>query len=108
MSPYKEICTLASELNKPELTYTFLHLANHNAIWSSKKGASLGFTKITTSISDTYSDQIAEIIPKMYRYQFDPTPKVQQSFISIWNAFVPSTTKAVSDRIILFIISLLK
>ena len=96
MTTYKEICSLASDLKKPELTYRFLHLANHNAIWTSKKGAALGFSHLATAIGDDISAYSANVIPKLYRYQFDPIPKVQQSFASIWRAIVPSTAKAVS------------
>ena len=37
ISTYKELCSLASDLNKPDLVYKFMHLANHHAIWNSKK-----------------------------------------------------------------------
>lgn len=37
LSTYKELCSLASDLNQPDLIYKFMHLANHNAIWNSKK-----------------------------------------------------------------------
>lgn len=96
MTTYKEICSLASDLNKPELTYRFLQLANNNALWTSKKGAALGFSQISTCINEDLSSQLPNIIPKLYRYQFDPVVKVQQSFASIWRAIVPSTAKAVS------------
>lgn len=37
LSTYQELCSLASDLNQPDLIYKFMHLANHNAIWNSKK-----------------------------------------------------------------------
>ena len=37
LSTYKELCSLASDLNQPDLIYKFMHLANHNAVWNSKK-----------------------------------------------------------------------
>ena len=37
LTTYKELCSLASDLNQPDLIYKFMHLANHNAIWDSKK-----------------------------------------------------------------------
>ena len=37
LSTYKELCSLASDLNKPDLVYKFMSLANHHAIWNSKK-----------------------------------------------------------------------
>lgn len=37
LSTYRELCSLASDLNQPDLVYKFMHLANHNAVWNSKK-----------------------------------------------------------------------
>ncbi|OXU22910.1 hypothetical protein TSAR_016170 [Trichomalopsis sarcophagae] len=98
MTTYKEICSLATDLNKPELTYRFLHLANHNALWTSKKGAALGFSQLASLINEDLSAQLPNIIPKLYRYQFDPIPKTQQSFASIWRSIVPSTSKALEQH----------
>jgi proteasome component ECM29 len=46
LTSYKEICSLASELNKPDLVYKFLSLASHHQLWNSKKGAAFGVTQI--------------------------------------------------------------
>ena len=37
LSTYKELCSLASDLNQPDLIYKFMHLANHHSLWNSKK-----------------------------------------------------------------------
>lgn len=97
LSTYREICSLATELQKPELVYYFMHLANHNAIWTSKKGAAFGFAAIASIAKDELNKYLPNIIPRLYRYQFDPTPKIQQSMTSIWRAVVPSTTKAIEQ-----------
>lgn len=96
LSTYREICSLATELQKPELVYYFMRLANHNAVWTSKKGAAVGFAAIADIAKDELDKYLPTVIPRLYRYQFDPTPKIQQSMISIWRAIVPSTIKAVS------------
>ena len=31
LTTYKELCSLASDLNQPDLVYKFMNLANHNA-----------------------------------------------------------------------------
>lgn len=80
-----------------------MHLANHNAIWTSKKGAAFGFAAIASIAKDELNKYLPNIIPRLYRYQFDPTPKIQQSMASIWRAIVPSTSKAVSNYIIICI-----
>lgn len=95
LSTYKELCSLASDLNRPDLVYQFMQLANHNAIWNSKKGAAFGFSTIATSAGEQLSQHLPKIIPRLYRYQFDPTPKIQNSMISIWHALVPETQKTI-------------
>ncbi|KAH0956005.1 hypothetical protein HN011_009526 [Eciton burchellii] len=97
LSTYREICSLATELQKPELVYYFMHLANHNAIWTSKKGAAFGFAAIASIAQDELNKYLPNIIPRLYRYQYDPTPKIQQSMTSIWRAVVSSTPKAIEQ-----------
>lgn len=79
--------------------YQFLHLANHNAVWNSKKGAAYGFSAFAAIDTVELKKYLPAIVPKLFRYQFDPTPKTQQSMASIWRAIVPSTNKAVSRKI---------
>uniref|UniRef100_A0A8D8X2I5 Proteasome-associated protein ECM29 homolog n=1 Tax=Cacopsylla melanoneura TaxID=428564 RepID=A0A8D8X2I5_9HEMI len=95
LSTYKELCALASETNQPDLVYKFMHLVNHKAIWDSKKGAAFGFSSIIKSAGDDLTPYLSKIIPKLYRYQFDPVPKIQTSMASIWSAIVPETTKTI-------------
>lgn len=37
ISTYRELCSIANDLNQPDLIYKFMHLANHNAMWNSRK-----------------------------------------------------------------------
>lgn len=97
LSTYQELCSLASDLNQPELIYKFMHLANHNAIWNSKKGAAFGFSTIAAAAGQQLSTHLPKIIPRLYRYQFDPTPKIQMAMSSIWQVLVPETTKVVQQ-----------
>ncbi|TRY72263.1 hypothetical protein TCAL_11939 [Tigriopus californicus] len=95
LSTYKELCSLASDLNQPDLVYKFMNLANHNAMWNSKKGAAFGFSNIAAKAGEQLEQHLPKIIPKLYRYQFDPNPKIQESMTSIWHALVPETNKTV-------------
>ena len=97
LTTYKELCSLASDLNQPDLVYKFMNLANHNAMWNSKRGAAFGFGTIAAKAGEQLEPHLAKIVPKLYRYQFDPTPKVQQSMQSIWNSLVKESSKTV-DR----------
>ncbi|XP_056640479.1 proteasome adapter and scaffold protein ECM29 [Diorhabda sublineata] len=97
LTTYKELCSLASDLNKPDLIYQFMHLANHNAIWNSKKGAAFGFSSIAERCGDDLKAYLPTIIPKMYRYQYDPTPNIQASMHNIWRVLVSDTGKMIDE-----------
>ncbi|XP_019760174.1 proteasome adapter and scaffold protein ECM29 [Dendroctonus ponderosae] len=94
LTTYKELCSLASDLNKPDLIYKFMHLANHNAMWNSKKGAAFGFSSIAQKCGEDLKTLMPEIVPKLFRYQFDPTPNIHDSMTNIWKVLVtdPQTT----------------
>jgi proteasome component ECM29 len=95
LSTYKELCSLASDLNKPDLIYKFMHLANHNALWNSKKGAAFGFSVIAATAREELSSHLPLLVPRLYRYKYDPNPRVQLAMSSIWAAVVPESKKAV-------------
>ena len=63
-------------------------------LWS---GAAFGFSSIAARAGDQLAPHLPRIIPKLYRYQFDPTPRIQQSMSAIWSSLVPETNKTV-DR----------
>jgi len=67
LSTYRELCSLATDLNQPDLIYKFMHLANHNAIWNSKKGAAFGFGSIAKKAGQQLAPYLPEIVPKLYR-----------------------------------------
>ncbi|XP_060528524.1 proteasome adapter and scaffold protein ECM29 [Cylas formicarius] len=97
LTTYKELCSLASDLNKPDLIYQFMHLANHNAIWNSKKGAAFGFSSIAEKCGEDLKAHMAAIIPKLYRYQYDPTPGIQASMQNIWRVLVSEPQKMLDE-----------
>lgn len=88
MTTYKELCSLASDLNKPDMIYQFMQLANHNAAWNSKLGAAFGLKSLSNESKAKMQPYLGKIIPRLYRYKYDPTPKIQNSMISIWDAIV--------------------
>lgn len=95
LSTYKELCSMANDLNQPDLIYKFMHLANHNAMWNSKKGAAFGFSTIAAQAGEQLAPYLHKLVPRLYRYQFDPNPKIQQAMTSIWQAVVHDNTNTV-------------
>lgn len=95
LSTYKELCSMANDLNQPDLIYKFMHLANHNAMWNSKKGAAFGFSTIAAQAGEQLAPYLSKLVPRLYRYQFDPNPKIQLAMSSIWQAVVQDKTNTV-------------
>ncbi|XP_036288897.1 proteasome adapter and scaffold protein ECM29 isoform X9 [Pipistrellus kuhlii] len=92
LSTYKELCSLASDLSQPDLVYKFMNLANHHAMWNSRKGAAFGFNVIATKAGEQLAPFLPQLVPRLYRYQFDPNLGIRQAMTSIWNALVTDKT----------------
>ncbi|CAK8685552.1 unnamed protein product [Clavelina lepadiformis] len=108
LSTYKELCSLASDLNQPDLVYKFLHLANHHALWNTKKGAAFGFRSIATAAREHLKPYLPSIVPRLYRYIFDPQSSVQAAMTSIWNVLADEPNKLVRIYINLILDDLIK
>lgn len=91
ITTYRELCSLASDLNQPEMIYQFMQLANHNAVWNSKLGAAFGLKSISKSAKVNMQPYLGKIVPRLFRYKYDPTPKIQNSMVSIWDSIVTDT-----------------
>ncbi|XP_023274931.1 proteasome-associated protein ECM29 homolog [Seriola lalandi dorsalis] len=96
LSTYKELCSLASDLNQPDLVYKFMNLANHHAMWNSRKGAAFGFHMIAAKAGEQLAPFLPRLVPRLYRYQFDPNLSIRQAMTSIWDALV--TDKTLVDK----------
>ncbi|XP_040273233.1 proteasome adapter and scaffold protein ECM29 [Bufo bufo] len=92
LSTYKELCSLASDLSQPDLVYKFMNLANHHAMWNSRKGAAFGFNVIATKAGEQLAPFMSQLVPRLYRYQFDPNTGIRLAMTSIWNALVTNKT----------------
>ncbi|CRK95076.1 CLUMA_CG008554, isoform A [Clunio marinus] len=88
LTTYKELCSLASDLNQPEIIYSFMQLANNNASWNSRLGAAFGLKSISGIAKTKMQPYLSKIVPRLFRYKYDPTPKIQNSMISIWDSVV--------------------
>jgi proteasome component ECM29 len=98
ITTYKELCSLASDLNQPDLIYRFMNLASHNSMWNTRRGVAFGFQTIANLSTDELQAHLPSLVPRLYRYQFDPNPKIQQSMISIWNSVITQDNKKIIDQ----------
>lgn len=100
VSTYKDILNLASEVGDPSLVYKFMSMAKSSALWSSRKGIAFGLGSIMSKSSldkmlFENSSLSNRLIPKLYRYRFDPSSSVSKSMNDIWATIVPDTSKTV-------------
>lgn len=94
ISTYQSILSLAADMNQPDLVYKFMNLASHNAIWSSRRGASMGIASIMAAAEEELAGYLPTLAPKLYRFRFDPNPKVAEAMNNIWRALVKEPQKA--------------
>lgn len=53
-------------------------------------------SKSKLEIDEQLNEQLPFIIPRLYRYQYDPTPIVQSSMTAIWSYLVSDTRSIVN------------
>ncbi|DBB07277.1 TPA: hypothetical protein ACH3X3_008782 [Trebouxia sp. C0006] len=98
LSTYKELCALATDMGQPDLVYRFMDLANHHASINSSRGAAFGFASIAKLAGEQLGPYIAKLVPKLYRYQYDPNARVRDSMSHIWRALVTEPKKTVDEH----------
>ncbi|CAG8483679.1 8071_t:CDS:10 [Racocetra fulgida] len=108
ISTYQSILSLASDMNQPELVYKFMQLASYNAMWQSRKGAAFGFSFIIAKAEKELEPYLKDLIPRLYRFQYDPNPKVNDAMSSIWKALVKEPKKAIEEYFDVIVKDLLK
>eukprot|EP00049_Salpingoeca_infusionum_P024422 m.15887 g.15887 ORF g.15887 m.15887 type:complete len:1890 (-) comp6833_c0_seq1:1619-7288(-) len=97
LSTYRDIKSLAADLNQPDLIYKFMSLANHNVLWNSRKGAAFGVGRLVKKSGAVGQQTQSDIVPKLFRYKFDPNKRTQAAMQNIWTTLVSDPIKTV-DR----------
>lgn len=97
ISTYQSVLSLAADMNQPDLVYKFMSLASHHQIWNSRRGASMGFSSIAKQAEQELAPHLPVLIPRLYRYQFDPNPKTAESMKNIWRTLVKDPSKTVDS-----------
>lgn len=100
VSTYKDVLNLASEVGDPSLVYKFMSLAKSSTLWSSRKGIAFGLGSILSKSSldellATNPSMAKKLIPKLYRYRYDPSSSVERSMNEIWNALVKDPAQTI-------------
>lgn len=103
VSTYRDVLNLAADVGDPSLVYKFMSLAKSSALWSSRKGMAFGLGSILskTSLDDmlTNNKKLADrLIPKLYRYRYDPSTSVSTSMNEIWNVLIEDSSKTIKEN----------
>jgi len=61
------------------------------------QGAAVGFSTIAKQAGEQLAPFLDKILPKLFRYQFDPSPRIQLAMSSIWNSLVTDNQKTVDE-----------
>eukprot|EP00752_Nemacystus_decipiens_P016287 g14566.t1 len=86
---YGEMCAVANDVGRPDLIYSFLSMASHHAAWTTRRGASFGLGAIMKQVSaEAFGGQLGKIVPRLYRYRFDPSSKTRAAMDQLWRAVV--------------------
>uniref|UniRef100_A0A0N5A806 Integrator complex subunit 7 n=1 Tax=Syphacia muris TaxID=451379 RepID=A0A0N5A806_9BILA len=90
LTTYKELCSLAKELNQPDLLYKFMQLANQKLMLNMKKGAAYGFSILMQEAKNDLEPYFPKIVPKLYRYRYDPDTEVMNAMRNLWKIITSS------------------
>ena len=62
----------------------------------SPQGAAFGFSSIAAQAGNQLAPFLPKLVPRLYRYQYDPSGPVRLAMSSIWNALVKDNKNVVS------------
>jgi proteasome component ECM29 len=72
-----------------------MSLASHHAVWNSRRGAGMGFGSIAAQAEKELEPHLPKLVPRLYRYQFDPHPKTAATMKNIWSSVVKDSAKTI-------------
>ena len=107
VSTMKELLTVANDMGQPDLVYRFMDIASHHAAWQSRMGSAFTLQSILGS-SAAMKEKVAELLPKLYLYQFDPNPKIKESMRSLWQSLVDHPKQMIDQHFHAIIAHLLR
>lgn len=102
VSTYKDVLSLAADVGDPSLVYKFMSLAKSNSLWSSRRGMAFGLGSILSksSLDDLLvknRKMSTRLIPRLFRYKFDPNQAVALSMNDIWTALISDSSKTINE-----------
>ncbi len=71
-----------------------MDIAHHQLALNTRRGAAFGFAGIAKLAGADLGSHVGALVPKLYRYQYDPAPRVRDAMGHIWRALVDDPKKA--------------
>ena len=96
MSTFAELSDIANNAGQPELVYKLMELSTASAVWNTRKGVAFALAGQSKERLDAH---LHKLIPTLYRYTFDPNPRIVQAMKQVWSALVPEPKKALSEHL---------
>lgn len=94
---YNQLCSAVDELGSPGLIYSFLEITTQNTI-SKQEGSTQTLQYLFQDNKELLTEQISKLIPILYRYQYDPSVKIQNAMTSLWNTVVKNPKEMIEKH----------
>ncbi|KAL1527860.1 hypothetical protein AB1Y20_009236 [Prymnesium parvum] len=93
MATFSELSEIANNAGQPELVYKLMELSTASAVWNTRKGVAFALAEQSRGRLQKHLDKL---VPTLYRYTFDPNPKIAAAMKQVWEALVPEPKKALA------------
>lgn len=94
---YKELCDVATDIGKPDMIYKLMQLSSSNTVWNTKRAAAFSAANIASLKTDAQEMKkiLPQIVPKLFRYLFDPNAVISKAMAQLWRAIVDNPQQVI-------------
>jgi len=97
LKTFQELSEIANEMRSPDMLYKFLDIAGNHAAWTSKRGAAFSLGSLLKTCEEL-KPQLDSLIPKLFRYRFDPNQMIKTTMTTLWRSLVENPEEAVKKH----------
>ena len=94
MATFTELSEIANNAGQPELVYKLMELSTASAAWNTRKGMAFALGEVSR---ERLQKHLHKLVPTLYRYTFDPNPKIHAAMKQVWTALVPEPKKTLDE-----------
>lgn len=97
---FKEICSIAAEVGRPELIPQLLALATSDKPWAGPVSGGLTVqAAVNRQAKVALQPAMGSLVPKLVRLLYDPHPKVRSAASHVWHSAVDDPKAAMADHL---------